>query len=148
LAFHEEEADRYNDEALRFQSGSKDSEAIRSLMTAADRQILANEEALRRHESLDAPQVAADHFSTWRAVLDYTVKWGEANREALSLMSQGRDPSAANAASYLGVVADFQRMADGKSRNLLKRLQITTDEHSRLLHAVRRASEAENWDPA
>lgn len=147
LAFHEKETDRYNEAALRFQSGPQDSEAALSLIRAAERQILAGEEALRRHGSLPAPQVAADHFSSWKTVLAWTVKWTKANREALSLMSQGEDPSAVNAGSYRNVVSDFERVADGKSRDFLKRLEITQDDYSRLLRAVKVASDAEDWNP-
>jgi predicted glycosyl hydrolase (DUF1957 family) len=148
LAFHEKEADRYNEEAASFQDGPQDPEAVLSLIAAADRQVQACQEALRRHESLQTPQVAAGHFSSWRTVLDWTLKWSKANREALSLMSKGEDPSAANARSYRNVVSDFERVADGKSRDLLKRLEITQDDYSRLVSAVNAASDAENWNPA
>jgi hypothetical protein len=148
-AFHEKEADTYNEELIRFQNSPQEAADLAALSAAAERLIIASEEALRRHASLEseAPPVAAADFSSWHSVFDRTVKWSKANREALRLVSLGQDASSANAPSYLNLVSYFQRIAEGKSRDLLKRMQITQDDYARVSSAVKIALGEEDWSP-
>ncbi len=147
LAFHEKESDRYNDDGTRFQNGLQSPEDIRLLMEAAERLTRASEEAFKRHEALPpVPQVASDHFSSWQVVLDWTVQWSDANHEALRLMSLGQDRTAANAQSYQAALMDLQRVAERKSSDLLKWLQLNQADASRLV--AQAALALEDWDPA
>lgn len=148
-AFHEKEADRYNEELIRFQDSPEDAAGLAALIRAAERLIIACEEALRRHASLESqvPSSATADFSSWHSVFEMAVGWSKANHEALRLLSLGQDASSANAASYLNLVSEFQRIAEGKSRDLLKRMQITEDDYARLLSDVRIALEQEDWSP-
>jgi len=148
LAFHERESDRYNEEGIRFQNGLQGLADIRLLMKAAERLTRASEEAHRRHDALQplVPQVASDHFSSWQGVLDWTVKWSNANHEALRLMSLGQDRTAANAQSYQAVVMDLQAAAERKSSNLLRRVQLDQADASRLV--AQAALALDDWNPA
>lgn len=148
-AFHEKEADRYNEEAVRFQHSPQAAAHLSSLMQAAERLILASKEAVRRHASLEsqAPPVATADFSSWHSVFEWTVEWSKANHEALRLLSLGQDGSSANARSYLNAVSEFQRIAEGKSRELLKHMQITQDDYARLLGGAKASLDEQNWIP-
>src|SRR5215208_3668296 len=93
LAFHESEADRYNQEVVAFQNGMQDFSALGRLLTASERQTAANEETQRRLGEMASqlPQLAADHHSSWQGVLDWTTKWSRANSEAIKMMMAGKD---------------------------------------------------------
>jgi hypothetical protein len=146
LAFHEKEADRYNEEGMRFQNGQQGIGDIEVLMKAAQRLTVASEESLRRLEALpQVPEPASKHFASWQGVLDWTVKWSSANHEALRLMSLGQDRSAANAQSYHAVLMDLQAAAERKSSDLLSHLELTQSDASRLL--AQAALSLGDWSP-
>ena len=148
-AFHEKEADRYNEELNSIQDSPQDAAHLAALMRAAERLAIACEEALRRHASLEsqAPPVATADFSSWHSVFEMTAGWSKANHEALRLLSLGQDSSSANARSRLNVVNDLRRIAEGKSRELLKRLQVTERDYARLVGAAKVALDEESWNP-
>lgn len=147
LAFHEKESEAYNQQAIRFQNSPQGGADIRRLVRAAERLTRASEEAHRRHEALaPVPQAAYDHFSSWQGVLAWTIKWSNANLEALQLMSLGEDTTAANASSYQGVLMDLESAAERRSSDLLKRLQLSQANASRLV--AQAALALADWDPA
>ena len=148
LAFLDKESDRYNKEAVKIQAGGLRPSDVELCIAAADRMTKASEEAAKRHQALQPLAIPAvsDHFESWQGVLEWTVEWSSANRNSLRLMSLGQDRTAANASSYQAALAELQHGAEGKSSDLLKRLQLTQTDASRLVADA--ALSLDDWNPA
>lgn len=147
-AFQDPEAERYNNDAMRYGNAEPGTDAFGKMIAAARRLSDAATELDRRHSGLGPiPDEASSTYLAWQGMYMAYGEWASAVLSTCEAYQDGIMPNVARIRQLFDQMQKCRERAQNEESKLIRRLKLRGEDVRQLLQESRAAVKAEEWQP-